>query len=517
MTEAVEHGLVQRAEGEIRFSHLQETLGEAAIDTPVILDYDETLWLRNSTEMYLASARPAALAAFLLCLIDLVRPWKLLHWRDGERRYRDWIRVLAITVLFPWTLPLWRQRAPRLGLDHLNEPLLAAVRASPAQQRWILSNGFGIILRPLLARVEGLDARLVAAPLLGGWAWRALGKRRIAERAVGGEALDRAVFVTDHHADRDLLDRVSQSFLLKWADARFEPAFRDRYAPFDYLNNCKREGQNTFMRDVIGEDLIVVLLAFAVVNEAILGAVLCATLLHLSFWAIYEIGYFDNDRVAAAYEAEPKVPRRYPEYAEKFDITAAWIWAGFFGLAGVAAAGATGVDMALSPASALGLSAGGTIEMLMVWTLWMGGLLAAWWTFWIYNRIDKATRTLLYLPLQIFKYALFALVLPTLVTGVLLIIGQILRAWVPYMVYRYAKTPPKLNVPGRMIRLMVFVTAFGLVLLTELADPMMLALHGLLILAFCTLRAAPQLRDFLAQSYWITADREKAGLGEQHR
>lgn len=45
---------------------------EISADTPVILDFDETLWLRNSTEMYLKCLWPR-LPAVLILLLQLFR------------------------------------------------------------------------------------------------------------------------------------------------------------------------------------------------------------------------------------------------------------------------------------------------------------------------------------------------------------------------------------------------------------------------------------------------------------
>ena len=49
----------------------------AAIDAwpgLIVVDFDETLFLRNSTEEFLDSARPALLAAIMLRLLDVCSP-----------------------------------------------------------------------------------------------------------------------------------------------------------------------------------------------------------------------------------------------------------------------------------------------------------------------------------------------------------------------------------------------------------------------------------------------------------
>src|SRR5689334_17933938 len=72
---------------------------------PVLVDLDETLYLRNSTEDYLDSVRPRVLAALLLRLLDILQPWR---WSGGEVT-RDVWRVRLIRFLFPWVHVQWRR------------------------------------------------------------------------------------------------------------------------------------------------------------------------------------------------------------------------------------------------------------------------------------------------------------------------------------------------------------------------------------------------------------------------
>jgi hypothetical protein len=82
----------------------------------VLLDFDETLYLRNSTEDFIDSARPALLALIVMRLLDFIEPWR---WTGGVET-RDVWRVRCIVALFPWTridgrheYTLWR--ALRIG------------------------------------------------------------------------------------------------------------------------------------------------------------------------------------------------------------------------------------------------------------------------------------------------------------------------------------------------------------------------------------------------------------------
>jgi hypothetical protein len=70
-----------------------------AHDGPLLVDFDETLYLRNSTEDFIDCARPGLLALLLLRVLDVLRPWRL----TGGINTRDNWRVWAILTFFPWT------------------------------------------------------------------------------------------------------------------------------------------------------------------------------------------------------------------------------------------------------------------------------------------------------------------------------------------------------------------------------------------------------------------------------
>ena len=76
-----------------------------------VLDFDETLWLRNSTEEFIAFARPAVLVAVVLQILGLIKPWRLIS-RAKAGYYRDWIRVWAVVIVAPWSVLAWRRHGP---------------------------------------------------------------------------------------------------------------------------------------------------------------------------------------------------------------------------------------------------------------------------------------------------------------------------------------------------------------------------------------------------------------------
>ncbi|NNK78012.1 MAG: haloacid dehalogenase-like hydrolase, partial [Litoreibacter sp.] len=185
----------------------------AVVPTLLLVDFDETLWLRNSTEEFLGRARPAFLAAALLRALDFLRPWRVFFGRRRARHFRDWLRVLSVMILMPWSYLNWRRIAPRIAPEYANEKLQALIREHGAERVVVVSNGFRPLITPLLNGLELKNATLIAAPITHGGFWRYRGKTRATEGQLAGEALDQAVFITDHEDDAELLRRVGTGVL----------------------------------------------------------------------------------------------------------------------------------------------------------------------------------------------------------------------------------------------------------------------------------------------------------------
>jgi hypothetical protein len=55
----------------------------------------------------------------------------------------------------------------------------------------------------------------------------------------------------------------------------------------------------------------------------------------VSFWAIYEDGYVDNDRIAERYEKDPVLTQAFFERPVRTSVVLPWVWAAAAGLAGL--------------------------------------------------------------------------------------------------------------------------------------------------------------------------------------
>jgi hypothetical protein len=474
-----------------------EVTALASIDpaAPLILDFDETYWLRNSTEAFLDSVRPAWPAALLLAALDLARPWRLLPGPDKDHVWRDWLRVLAVVVLFPWSLRNWRRVARELGPKWRNPALAPLVANGSEGGVWIVTNGFRPIVAPLVdALPEAERPTLLASPLLSGFAWRRRGKRAVVEAALGGDRLRAATVVTDNDEDGELLAAVATPLHRKWPDARFEPAHEDAYLPFYYMERIKRPRQGHLKRAVLFDELILVLLVYLWASAS-LPTFLAIVVLHGSFWVIYEILYMENDRVAARREADPRLSEAYHDKPHRFSEPLAWLTGLGLGLIGVAL-------LQLAPAPDMP----GLLEGAALWALL---LLSLRGMAFVYNHVDKATRVPLYLVLQAFKLGGLALLLPLPVAALALIGAHLTAQWLPYIAYRDTRAAVEAawGLPlhfYRFVLALVLATLF-LLALWSAGLPIELAAAGQLGLglAFFAFKARRELRAMAQKAHWL--------------
>lgn len=406
---------------------------------PVLLDFDETLYLRNSTEDFIDCARPALLALLVLRLLDFIQPWR---WTGGEDT-RDVWRVRMILLCFPWTSWLWRRRIRTLAPQAGNQPLIDAVKtrmqAAHCPAPVITTLGFHCIVTPLAAAL-GLPTQLrIVAPRLDTFAERRAGKFRLVAKAIGHEAIRRSLVLTDSpKQDEALLSACARPLHTVWPDARFRPALCGFYLPGQYLSRVKRPGERYITRGILQEDFALWVLSSIALTTQPFTHIAALLLLLLSFWTIYERGYVDNDLVAARYEDDPKLTAAFHEALVPTPLWTPWIWA--------LASGAAAVLLLR------GVSAAAWPSFLQ----WTTVLIATHGAFAAYNRIDKKTRIWLYSGLQLARSAAFAVLVPVTLVGAAAIGAHVFAKWVPYYIYRVGGKdwPPDTHF---MTRLMCFV------------------------------------------------------------
>ena len=399
---------------------------------PILLDLDETLYLRNSTEDFIDTARPRLVALLLMRLLDMIKPWR---WTGGEVT-RDVWRVRLVTLLLPRTGHHWRQRVASLATAFTNLRLLAALDTHGGTPI-IATAGFHPIVAPLVAALGLPQAQIVAARS-SGFADRRAGKLHLSRGVLGDDTVQRALVLTDSAHDLALLDACACPLRTVWPEARFRAALGGVYLPGQYLTLAKRPGTRYIVRGIVQEDFAFwVLCSIALAAQPLLH-LLGLLFLLVSFWAIYERGYVDNDRIAARFEAEPKLSDAFADAPAATPRWPPWIWA--------LACGAVAVALLRWPAAATAAD----------FVVWLGVLLATHAWFKAYNRLDKATRVWLFSGLQFARGAAFVALVPIVPIGGAALGAHVLAKWVPYYAYRLGgKEWPE--APIHLIRLLFFI------------------------------------------------------------
>lgn len=410
---------------------------ENAIETivdyggPILLDLDETLYLRNSTEDFIDSARPRVLALLLMRLLDFIKPWR---WTGGETT-RDVWRVRLIYMCFPWTGSRWKNKVARLAAHFTNQRLMAVLNV-PGATPIIATAGFHSIVAPLVAAI-GLPHVQIIAARLSTFDDRRNGKLQRTVGVLGDDAVRRALVLTDSAEDLALLDACARPLRVVWPEAHRRNALSGVYLPGQYLTHIKRPGARYIVRGILQEDFAFWVLSSLALATLPLLHILGLVFLSVSFWSIYERGYVDNDLIAARFEASPKLSAEFWESPVATPRWQPWIW-GF-------ACGAIAILILRWPGSPSPIDFG-------AWTV---VLLATHFWFALYNRFDKPTRIWMFMGLQIARSAAFVALVPIVPIGALALGAHILAKWVPYYAYRLGgKEWPE--APFHLIRLMFF-------------------------------------------------------------
>jgi hypothetical protein len=462
---------------------------EAAIDAivahggPMLLDLDETLYLRNSTEDFIDSARPALLALLLMRLLDLVKPWR---WTGGEMT-RDVWRVRSIAWFFPRTLHRWKGRVTELAQNFTNLRLMAAL-ANPGKTPIITTVGFDPIVTPLVAALGLPQAQIIAARLTT-FADRRGGKLSLVTSALGDETVRSALVLTDSAQDLTLLDACARPLRTVWPEARLRKALSGVYLPGQYLSQVKRPGTRYIVRGILQEDFALwILTSFALATFPFLHVV-GLTLLLISFWAIYELGYVDNDLIAAKFETDPKLSAAFHDSPVATPRWLPWIWAVVCG-----AAAAFVLRWPLIPPAT-------------DFAAWGAVLLGTYGWFRMYNRFDKGTRVWMFAGLQFARGAAFVALVSIGPLGAVAIGAHVLAKWVPYCVYRLSgKDWP--DAPVNLIRLLFF-TVLAALLVTAHGIQALFNWTALALLAWMLYRARQEIA-----AAWHTATRlDRIGPG----
>ncbi len=446
---------------------------------PVLIDLDETLYLRNSTEDFIDLAKPGLLAMLFLRFMDILKPWRL----SGGDDTRDVWRVQAIRLLFPWTKARWLAAVPALAAAHVNTDLMLALKRRTTLPV-IMTVGFTPIVTPLLAALGLADAQIISCRCTTTLD-RRRGKLAAALATLGEATVRRALLVTDSLNDLSLLRACGRGALTQWPAARYRPAFAGIYFPGQYIAWIKRPGEHYLRRAILQEDYLLWVLTSIALAPHYASHVVGLMFLLMSFWAMYEAGYVDNDRIAARFEHAPTLTRAFHESPVATPRWQPWIWS--------AVAGAAGLFILRAPD-------------LPTWSdaaLWTGALVGTYAWFAFYNRSHKQNRIWMYIVLQIARTAAFALLVPITAIGAMALAAHALTRWMPYYLYRLVGKGWPIDYHIGVARLLTFMV-LGVFL--AFAAPLSSVFNwtALVLLLWCVFRARRELLQSLRNHpFWI--------------
>ena len=481
---------------EVAVTKALESIEAASANIPIIVDFDETLFLRNSTAEYLNSLQPRLLGALVLKIINYLELWNWLPSPIRGKTSRDWLRVMIATILFPWTIFLWQSKAKKLAHSYSNIKLLSALNKNSQASITVATLGFDFIVRPILRHLPLECDRLIACRFWQGASDRAKGKLQMVSQVLGTEAVSRAVAITDSDNDRDLLSQVAHPCLVVWSEAQNVQPMENIYLPFFYLERVKRPGKNYLLKTILADDLFVLIFAFSWLSPQPILTTVSLFFFLVSFWCIYELGYQENDLVAEKYEGEPVLSESYQKYKQINYSFAPWLWSSFLGLVGL-------IFWQIRDNSDLTLvfSEQNFSTSLIIFISWLGFLLLVRLGFKIYNYTNKKGRIWLYPLLQAYRYFGFLLIAPTNIVGTVLLTSQALARSIPYIIYRYSggnkDSWPELS--KKFFRCFVF--SFLLIAYSIGNNDLSLLKsgQGLAILVWCILRSWSEIGKVLSQ------------------
>jgi phosphoserine phosphatase len=414
------------------------SIREASHDTPIIVDFDETLLLRNSTAEYLNSLQPRIIGFLLLKIIVFIQPWKWLPRSGEETKIRDWFLVFFTTLLMPWNILFWKKKAYNLALKQSNYELIEELNKNKNNEIVVATLGFTFLVKPILDRMPVTYSQLICCRFWQGLKDRQKGKLAMLEEYLDTQEIASSIVITDSIEDFLLLKKAAKSLLVVWDKAKYNSPMSDLYFPMMYIHKVKRVGEKYISKAILLDDLPIFLLSLSWLSSQPILHGLGILFLLFSFWCIYEFGYYENDLVAEKYEKKPTLSDTYYDSQITINWWLVFIWALLLGSIGIFFLEASEkidffkIDYLISHREEI---ASLYIVLFGTWTVF---LLISRFCFWIYNYVNKPTRIWLYFVLQFTRYFGFLVVTKTNLVGISLLLVQVLSRSISYLVYRYA-------------------------------------------------------------------------------
>lgn len=432
--------------------------------------------------------------------VKALKPWRLLSALLGDEKFRDekvskdWCLVVAVTLLFPWTLLVWQRRAKALAKAYWNQPLVEAIQANSNAEVVVATLGFDWIVNPLLKHLPVALSRTVRKNVIACRFWqgaqdRAIGKCALVEQALGAQAVAGAIALTDSTHDAPLLSSVKTPCLVVWPEAEYVPAMADVYLPLFYSEKVKNPNKGHFVKRVLFGHWAFLAIALSFLSPHPILNAACLLALVMSYWCVYEIGYQENDVIGEKYEKKPILSETYTRYKTRLNLNtpAPWYWA-----TGMALPALLLLEMAKhsSPLAVAFTEVVQQAPQLLTFDLsiWLAFLVAVRLTFWLYNQFNEEARIWIYPFLQVQKLFGFTLLLGINSVGAGLLLSLTIGRWLHYAIYRCGGD--RWRFPLNISCLLLFVMLLFVVAEVSETPAELLTWQTAIALGYCTIRAA---------------------------
>lgn len=487
---------------------LPHSIRQAASDTSIIVDFDETLFLLNSSAEYLNSLRPRFIAAIILKILSFTKPWRFLIKDSQDSEVRDWFLIIFMTILFPWNIFLWQKTAKQFAQNHSNSELIAALNNNHTTNIIVATLGFRFVVEPILKLMPINYSQLISCRFWQGARDRQKGKLAMVQESMTPEQISKGMLITDSLDDESLLKEVANPFLITWSKAQYNSPMADIYFPLYYLEKIKRPGENYLLHAILLDDFPILFLAFSWLSPQPILHGISIFFLIISFWCIYEYGYYENDLVAEKYEDKPRLSASYQSYKHTASWWKPWIWATLFGIVGIFF-----LEVSRSVTSIFdwgwlqntNIILDNSIPLVMYW---IGFLLVARFCFWVYNYVNKKTRIWLYMLLQITRYCGFIAVTAINIVGICALLSQIFTRSISYIMYRYSGGTKQNwpHLPEQFLKFLLFTPMVIGISLAESDWSIFLGWQTLAFVLWFLLRSRKQTLKIISQFKLINQD-----------
>ena len=286
-------------------------------------------------------------------------------------------------------------------------------------------------------------------------------------------------------------------------------ALKNIYLPFAYLEKVKRKGENYTLKVIFWDDVPILLLAFSwqATNSVLHG--ISIIFLLISFWSVYELGYYENDCVAEKYESKPKLSLSYYAHKQMMKTGYPWLWSLVFGLIGIILLEQTQVSYLPFLSLSIEQKINFISPIILTFLSWITFLVCVRCCFLVYNYVNKQTRTWLYIVLQSFRYYGFLWVTTTNLIGISLLSSHILSRSLLYIVYRYSggnsNNWPR-EIPEKFLRCFIFIFTSISICFGSQSLEIWQSWQTWIIVAWCVIQGQGQIKRILPQVKLVTED-----------